>query len=76
MVYEFSLRVAVFYDDNFKNFNGGSTSASETRINSIFNHVKTLYTQLTVSGVSGAIVPSLQSINYRSGAWSADSSLG
>lgn len=72
----YNLRVAVFYDDNFKNFNGGSTSASETRINSIFNHVKTLYTQLTVSGVSGAIKPSLQSINYRSGAWSADSSLG
>jgi len=72
----YNLRVAVFYDDSFKNFNGGSSSASETRINSIFTHVKTLFTQLTVSGVSGAIVPSLHSINYRSGAWSADSSLG
>ena len=69
-----SLRVAVFYDTAFQNFAGGS-SAAETKIDAIFNHVKTIYTQFTVSGVSGAIVPSLHSKTYQAGYWSADSSL-
>jgi len=70
----YNLRVAVFYDTNFQTFAGGQAGA-ETKLTSIFNHVKTLYTQFTVSGVSGAIKPSLHSLNYRSGSWSADSSL-
>ena len=70
------LRCAVFYDETFKRLNGGSTSASETRIRSVFNHVDNFYSVLTVSGVSGAIVPEIVSITYRAGAyWTADNSL-
>lgn len=70
----YNLRVAIFYDTSFQNFAGGASAAS-TKLTSIFNHVKTLYTQFTASGVAGAIKPSLHSINYRAGAWTADSSL-
>ena len=70
----FSLRVAVFYDDAFRNF-AGSDAAANTKLTGIFNHIKTIYTQFSVSGVSGAVKPSLKSINYRSGRWTADSSL-
>lgn len=70
----YNLRVAVFYDHAFLSFSG-STSAAETRITSIFNHVKTIFSQLTVNGVSGALVPSLHSKTYRPAYWSAESSL-
>jgi len=70
----YDLRVAVFYDDAFRNF-AGSDAAANTKLTGIFNHIKTIYTQFSVSGVSGAVKPSLKSINYRSGTWTADSSL-
>ena len=70
----FSLRVAIFYDDAFRSF-AGSDAAAQTKLTGIFNHIKTIYTQFSVSGVSGAVKPSLKSINYRSGRWTADSSL-
>merc|ERR1711963_1216710 len=70
----YDLRVAIFYDDAFKRF-AGSDAAAQTKLTGIFNHVKTIYTQFSVSGVSGAVKPSLKSINYRSGTWTADNSL-
>ena len=75
LFFVFSLRVAIFYDSNFLRLNGGSSSASNTKINSIFNHVKTIYSSFQVSGVLGAIVPSLHSVTYKPGYWTADSSL-
>ena len=70
------LRVAVFYDESFKGLNGGSTTASETRIRSIFNHVTTLFSVLNVNGQARAIVPVIKSITYSSGSrWRADTSL-
>ena len=72
----YRLRCAVFYDETFLRLNGGSTSAAETRIRSIFNHVENLYRVLTVNGQPQTIVPVIQSITYRRGAyWTADSSL-
>ena len=66
----------MFYDETFKAMNGGSTSASETRIRSIFNHVENFYKLLTVNGQATTIVPVIHSITYRSGAyWTADNSL-
>ena len=70
------LRCAVFYDETFKAMNGGSTSASETRIRSIFNHVENLYSILTVNGQARSIVPEIVEIRYEAGhRWTADSSL-
>ena len=72
----FRLRVAVFYDENFKSLNGGSTTTSQTKVTAIFNHVQTLYTKLTVNGIAGAVVPEVHSINYKAGSyWTAGSSL-
>ena len=66
----------MFYDETFKAMNGGSTSASETRIRSIFNHVENLYSILTVNGQARSIVPEIVEIRYASGhRWTADSSL-
>merc|ERR1711863_45800 len=69
----YNLRTAIFYDDNFSSFAGGQAGA-QTKLTSIFNHVKTLYTQFSAQGRE-AIKPSLHSINYRSGRWSAGGSL-
>ena len=56
--------------------NGGSTSASETRIRSIFNHVENLYNALTVNGQARTIVPEVMSITFKSGhRWTADNSI-
>jgi hypothetical protein len=72
----FKLRVAVFYDDTFNGMNGGSTSASETKIRSIFNHVTNLFKLLTVNGQSATIVPVISRIVHASGhRWTADASL-
>jgi len=68
----YNLRVAFFYDNYFLAMNGNSHSAAQTMVTSIFNHVKTIFSQLTVSGVAGAIVPTLASTNHRSGYWNAD----
>ena len=57
------LRCAVFYDETFKAMNGGSTSASETRIRSIFNHVENLYSILTVNGQARSIVPEIVDVD-------------
>ena len=70
------LRVAVFYDETFKRLNGGSTTASQTRIASIFNHVQNFYSRLTVNGQEAAIVPDVVSMTYRAGSyWTADGSI-
>jgi len=69
----YNLRTAIFYDDNFSSFAGGQAGA-QTKLTSIFNHVKTLYTQFSAQGRE-AIKPSLHSINYRSGRWTAGGSL-
>ena len=72
----FRLRVAVFYDETFKSLNGGSTSASETKITSIFNHVENFFSLLTVNGQSSAIVPDVVSMTYKAGSyWTADNSI-
>lgn len=71
----YNLRVAVFYDYYFLQFNGNNHATAESRVASIFNHVKTIFSQLTVSGVTGAIVPSLHSTTYKYAGWTADNSL-
>ena len=69
------LRVAVFYDETFRGM-VGSTAAAETKIASLFNHVKTMYSWLTVNGVAGAIVPEVVSMTYRAGSyWTAEGSI-
>ena len=70
------LPAIVFYDNKFLyNLNGGSTSAAETRITSIFTHVSTIFSKLTVSGVSGAIVPTVVSKTHKSQWWRASQHL-